>query len=85
MFIILMKIWFVFQKIEKFDSDIKNFSQEKKCIIVLPCFLKQMKEKKIIKFLFNRIIDNPQKFLKKNNLVAKRVIQRCLRFCCWND
>ena len=57
-------------KIEVFDNEIKKFLKEK--MYYSPTVLSKTDEgKKIIKFLFNRIIDNPQKFLKKNNLVQK--------------
>ena len=57
-------------KIAIFDNEIKKFLKEK--MYYSPTVLSKTEEgKKIIKFLFNRIIDNPQKFLKKNNLVQK--------------
>ncbi len=57
-------------KIAVFDNEIKKFLKEK--MYYSPTVLSKTDEgKKIIKFLFNRIIDNPQKFLKKNNLVQK--------------
>ena len=57
-------------KIAIFDNEIKKFLKEK--MYYSPTVLSKTDEgKKIIKFLFNRIIDNPQKFLKKNNLVQK--------------
>ncbi len=53
-----------------FDNEIKKFLKEK--MYYSPTVLSKTDEgKKIIKFLFNRIIDNPQKFLKKNNLIEK--------------
>ena len=57
-------------KIAIFDNEIKKFLKEK--MYYSPTVLSKTDEgKKIIKFLFNRTIDNPQKFLKKNNLVQK--------------
>ena len=58
------------KKIEKFDSDIKNFLREK--MYYSPAVLSKTDEgKKIIKFLFKYIFDNHQKFIKKNNFLQK--------------